>query len=70
MKERENPSVISPPSVETRGALNDVAMRDPTILDGDADRCTGDITPSGSGVQRVYVGSRFYRSMMITSVIW
>lgn len=70
MRERENPSIISPPSVKTRGAQNDVAMRDPTILDGDADRCTGDITPLGSGVQRVYVGSRFYRSMMITLVIW
>lgn len=64
MKERENPNAISPPPVKTRGPQNDVFVRDPTILDGDANRCTKDITLSGSGIQRVSAGSRFYRFMM------
>lgn len=38
IKERENPSAISPLSVETRGPQNDVAVRDPTILYGNAAR--------------------------------
>lgn len=64
MKEQENPSAISPPPVETQGPRNDVTVRDPTILDGNANKCTRDITLSGSNVQRVSVGSRFYRSVM------